>query len=322
MPPQVGGPSPSVTLAPVGTVDGDTSFRRVVRAIDPGAELLRSWRLEGGVSTRVTALEIGRPGGRREKLVVRQYGDAKLRANPNVAEDEFRLLELVRAAGVPAPRPFLADASGHMLSRPYLVSALVEGESGLGTGGDVRSEVRELAGVLARIHGIPRGGAPFLADKNERVRRRLGERPARLDETLSEGDIRAALARLWPPRSPNAPVLLHGDFWPGNTLWRDGRLAAVIDWEDAGIGDPLTDLANGRLEIAMFHGQDAMREFTGRYRSLVPSADYTNLPCWDLCAALHPAGQMASWGLDASTLARVRDGHRAFVVQALDALPS
>jgi aminoglycoside phosphotransferase (APT) family kinase protein len=318
----VGGPAAGVTLAPVSTVDADSPFRRVVTKACPEAELLRTWPLEGGVSAQITALEISRPGGRTEKLVVRQYGDTNVRANPNAAEDEFRLLEIVRAAGVPAPRPLMADSSGQILPRPYLVITLVEGQSGLDSRNDIRGQVRELAGALARIHGIPHGGASFLGDKNELFSRKLGERPARLDESLNEGDIRAALARIWPPVAGNEPAVLHGDFWPGNTLWRGGRLAAVIDWEDAGIGDPLTDLANGRLEIAMFHGQDAMREFTGRYRSLMPSADYTNLPCWDLCAALHPAGQMESWGFDAATLARLRDGHRAFVVQALDALPS
>jgi aminoglycoside phosphotransferase (APT) family kinase protein len=304
----------------VGTVDADSPFRRVVRKACPEAELLRTWPLEGGVSAQITALEIGRPGGRTEKLVVRQYGGTNVRANPNAAEDEFRLLEIVRAAGVPAPRPLTADSSGQILPRPYLVIALVEGQSGLDPREDVRGQVRELASVLARIHGIPRGAASFLGDKNELFSRRLGERPARLDETLNEGSIRAALARIWPPAAGNKPVVLHGDFWPGNTLWRGGVLAAVIDWEDAGIGDPLTDLANGRLEIAMFHGQNAMREFTGRYLSLMPAVDCANLPCWDLCAALRPAGQMSSWGLDVATLGRLRDGHRAFVGQALDAL--
>jgi aminoglycoside phosphotransferase (APT) family kinase protein len=311
-----------VTLAPVGTVDADAPYRRVVRKVDPRAGLVRTWRLEGGVSARVTALEIRWPGGRRGRLVVREYGEVTLRANPRVAEDEHRLLEIVRAAGVPAPRPFLADSSGQLLARPYLVVSMVAGQSGLGDADEVRGQVTALASALAAIHRTPRGEAPFLSDITERFARRLRQRPARLDEALSEGVIRAALARLWPPGPGNTPVILHGDFWPGNTLWRDGRLMAVIDWEDAGTGDSLTDLANGRLEIAMFGGQEAMAEFTGRYRSLLPTVGDTNLPCWDLCAALRPAGQMSSWGLDAATLTRLRDGHRVFVRQALDALPS
>jgi aminoglycoside phosphotransferase (APT) family kinase protein len=150
---------------------------------------------------------------------------------------------------------------------------------------------------------------------------RPGGIPAAQDEALREGRIRAALARAWPPPGRNGPVLLHGDFWPGNTLWRYGKLAAVIDWEDAGYGDPLADLANGRLEIAMLLGTAAMREFTRHYRALMGSLDYTGLPAWDLCAALRPAGKMASWGLDAAALGRMRRAHREFTGQALAALP-
>jgi aminoglycoside phosphotransferase (APT) family kinase protein len=30
--------------------------------------------------------------------------------------------------------------------------------------------------------------------------------------------------------------LVHGDLWYGNTLWDDGRLTAVLDWDCAGVG--------------------------------------------------------------------------------------
>jgi aminoglycoside phosphotransferase (APT) family kinase protein len=301
--------------------DADPRLRAVARKINPAAELLRAWRLEGGVSAEVIAIEIGLPGDRSEKIVIRQYGDSKLLANPDVADQEFRLLELARSAGVPAPKPYLADSSGQILSRPYLAIGLVEGKTVLDPPADVRSVARPLAAVLARIHGIPRDDAPFLADKQEWFGRRLSQTPATFDEALTEREIRAALTRVWPPAPGNEPVLLHGDFWPGNTLWQQGRLAAVIDWEDAGFGDPLIDLANGRLEITMNLGQEVTREFTRHYRSLMPSLDYTNLPHWDLCAALRPAGQMSSWGLDQATLEKFHDGHRTFVRQALDALP-
>lgn len=41
---------------------------------------------------------------------------------------------------------------------------------------------------------------------------------------------------------PGRPVALHGDFWHGNLVARDGGLAAVVDWEDARLGDPAADL--------------------------------------------------------------------------------
>lgn len=40
------------------------------------------------------------------------------------------------------------------------------------------------------------------------------------------------------------PSLLHGDPGGANFIFRDARLAAVIDWEDALLGDPLFDLAS------------------------------------------------------------------------------
>jgi aminoglycoside phosphotransferase (APT) family kinase protein len=159
--------------------------------------------------------------------------------------------------------------------------------------------VRRMAEVLTGIHGIRSGeqDLSFLPDQWERFGRRISERPGKLDESLSEGRVRAALARAWPPVRRNEAVLLHGDFWPGNTLWRDGELVGVIDWEDAAVGDPIADLANGRLEISMFLGEGAMREFTQHYQCLMGSLDYASLPCWDLCAALRPAGKLSSWGL-------------------------
>jgi aminoglycoside phosphotransferase (APT) family kinase protein len=93
-----------------------------------------------------------------------------------------------------------------------------------------------------------------------------------------------------PLRRRNPPVLLHGHLWPGNVLWQDGRLVAVLDWEDAAIGDPLADVANARLELLWARGAEAKDEFTRWYRSLVPGVDVTDLPHWDRWAGLRLAG--------------------------------
>jgi aminoglycoside phosphotransferase (APT) family kinase protein len=39
-----------------------------------------------------------------------------------------------------------------------------------------------------------------------------------------------------------APGVVHGDFYPTNWLFDDGRLTAVVDWEIAAIGPTLLDL--------------------------------------------------------------------------------
>ncbi len=142
-------------------------------------------------------------------------------------------------------------------------------------------------------------------------------RPATLDESLQEGQIREVLEAAWPLPQRNPSALLHGDFWPGNLLWRDGQLVGIIDWEDAAIGDPLADVANSRLEVLWAFGVDAMRRFTEQYRALT-SLDWTNLPYWDLCAALRHAAHAADWANYAAGEQTTRAGYRWFITQALE----
>jgi aminoglycoside phosphotransferase (APT) family kinase protein len=290
----------------------------LVRSIDPRSRLLRTWELKGGVSAQVTAFEIERPDGRTERLVVRRHGPAELKRNPRIAADEFRLLELLKSAGVAAPTPRYLDADGEIFAVPCLVVDYVEGgrES---APADETEFVGRLATVLAEIHRVDYGEVSFLRDRVDIGAEVPGRRP---DEPAEWRRIREVLESALPLPRRNRSVLLHGDFWPGNTLWKDGRLVAVIDWEDAAIGDPLADVANARLELLWALGVDAMEAFTRSYASIATAVDFTDLPYWDLWADLRLAGRTSEWGLDATTEKAMRAGHEAFVAQALAELSS
>ena len=97
--------------------------------------------------------------------------------------------------------------------------------------------------------------------------------------------MRNALNAALPRKTRNPSVLLHGDYWPGNILWQNDTLVAVIDWEDAALGDPLSDLAITRLDLRWIFGTAAMKTFTEKYLRQV-KLDITDLPVWDLYAAL------------------------------------
>jgi aminoglycoside phosphotransferase (APT) family kinase protein len=114
-------------------------------------------------------------------------------------------------------------------------------------------------------------------------------------------------------------VLLHGDFWPGNAIWREGELLAMIDWEDAAVGDPLWDLAVSRLDVLWTLGMEAMQTYTRLYLGFNP-LDLRSLPYWDLCVALRPANQISHWAEDEAAKLRMRQRHHLFVDQALEAL--
>lgn len=267
--------------------------------------------MTGGVSARLTALEIEQPDRGRERMVVRRHGELDLAQNPNVAADEFRLLQLLRSAGLPVPRPYLLDAPGEVLSSPCIVLEFIDGEPETAPS-DLRDYLIRLAECLIEIHQLDTAKLDLSF-----LRRRDSLPPKRGED---EADVRAALERVWPLPQRNEPVLLHGDFWPGNTLWKDGRLVAVVDWEDAAIGDPLADLANARLELLWAFGGDAMEDFTRHYRSGMRAVDFTDLAYWDLFADLRLAPQLSAWGLEPAAEEVMRDQHRLFTAQAFSRL--
>lgn len=291
-------------------------FEALAQRIEPGSKLVRTWDLKGGVSAEVTVFEIQRPGGRTERLIVRRHGARDLRRDPDIAAHEFRLLELLKSAGVAAPTPRYLDAEAEVFSVPCLVVDYVEGEREPAPA-DETQFVGRLATVLAEIHRVDYGEVSFLRERVDIGAEIPGRRPK---EPAEAPRIRDVLESALPLPRRNRSVLLHGDFWPGNTLWKDGRLVAVIDWEDAAIGDPLADVANARLELLWALGINAMEAFTRRYASIATAVDFTDLPYWDLWADLRLAGRTSEWGLDESTEKAMRAGHEAFVAQALEQL--
>ena len=205
-------------------------------------------------------------------------------------------------------------------STPYIVIEYIEGETEFAPS-NVPNFLLQFATHLNGIHQIDDSklNVSFLPKLEKRDAEKVRERPTNVDESLDEGRIRKVLEAVWPVPQRNTSVLLHGDFWPGNVLWKDGQLVAIIDWEDAMLGDPLADVANSRLEILWACGGDAMQRFTEQYQSMT-TIDFTYLPYWDLYAALRPIAHMAQWGLDDATEKTMRERHRWFVAQAFEKL--
>lgn len=302
------------------TANEDPKFEQLVQRIEPHSKLRRVWPLAGGVSAQVTALEIEQPDGQIRTLVVRQHGAADLAHNPNLAAAEFRLLQLLQTHHLPAPAPYYLDSSVQIFPTPVIVVEYIAGTPEEAPA-HLPDLTRQLATHLARIHTLTTATVDlsFLPQQENRVAQTLRDCPAALDATFDEGRIRAILDSLWPLPPRNQVVLLHGDFWPGNILWQQGRLAAIIDWEDAAVGDPLADLANSRLELLWAYGRAAMHQFTRQYQALAP-LDFSHLPYWDLCAALRPIAKIATWGLDPPTEKRMRAELKWFISQAFDKL--
>lgn len=283
--------------------------------VRPGSTVIRSWPLEGGVSAQVTAVEISNPNGRIERIVVRRHGEIDKGHNPHIAEDEFQLLSTLHDAGVAVPAPLHLDRAGEIFGTPSLAMAFVDGSTEIAAE-QVPDAIRQMANYLARLHALQldRIDVSFLPRRQGPVALALQH----LQDMEGSYPIRHDLATTQ-AASTNAPALLHGDFWPGNILWGDGRIAAVLDWEDAAIGDPLADLASSRLELLWKYGHESMEAFTSHYLALTP-LDLADLPLWELASASGAVASMASWGLDPDTEADMRKKGHWFMEQARQSL--
>ena len=300
-----------------------------MRRAFPGADLLGWRRLEGGISAETTVLEVTLSDGSERKLVVKRHGLGAHGHDPNVALIEFKAAKLARRYGVPAPEPYHLSRAGEVFSTPCVVMEHVAGTHDFSPL-DPAGYVHQLACQLKSIHEVDGSKADltFLTPLSDYVTERLREPPEPLDESKSEGRIRDALAPAWPLPAHNSPVLLHGDFWPGNVIWNEGSIAAVIDWEDAGRGDPMFDLASARLEILWAFGAEAMDEFTRSYASMT-GVDLTDLSYWDLAAVLisHSDVEELAEGWDAPpfcrsdvTAEKFRQARHGFIERALDSV--
>ena len=86
-------------------------------------------------------------------------------------------------------------------------------------------------------HNFLRGAPPGVYDVE--TQRALAVLHGQIDVRIAERIWKAGLDALW----EGPPVWLHGDLAPSNLLVDDGRLCAVIDFGQLGVGDPACDYA-------------------------------------------------------------------------------
>jgi aminoglycoside phosphotransferase (APT) family kinase protein len=215
-------------------------------------------RLSGGAIQENIALDVtvdGGPHAGHHEWVLRTDAPSAV-AVSHTRPEEFAILATAHAAGVRVPEPlFLCRdgngpdffvmrrvpgvAAGHRLSKD---DRLVPDRAAL---------ARELGENLARLHAVkpPVAALAFLGEPApDHARATVAGYRRDLDALGAvRGEAWPALewglawcARHAPPPLPSR--LLHRDWRTGNYLVHEGRLAAVLDWEFAGWGDPREDL--------------------------------------------------------------------------------
>ena len=252
---------------------------------------------------------------------------------------EFRVISALGPTAVPVPEALLLCEDDSVLGAPFYLMARVPGvvlrhrEQTDPLGPDNRRRIAEaMMDTLAELHlvdpaevGLSQFGRPegFL---ERQVRRWTGQLEKSRSRDLPAADeLRDRLAAAI-PASPRTGIV-HGDYRLDNLIVDPDtrRIAAVLDWEMATLGDPLTDLGlllaywnvldrikTGRNPIADGLGAAAGfpsgDELLARYARSAPLSDdlhwYVGLACYKLAVVLegihyrYTQGQTVGGGFD------------------------
>jgi aminoglycoside phosphotransferase (APT) family kinase protein len=166
---------------------------------------------------------------------------------------EARLLKVLTKHGIPVPRVVAESAN------PYAV--ILEFVDGLDDFTLIKDQKerdeygRQFGEIMAKWHAIPvrefeaigfrlpKTGEEYLVQDLE-----VWEKGCfpHLKEPVPLVSFCCQWMRRNPPQPPKHPVLAQGDTGPGQFIFKDGQINAVVDWELAFIGDPMNDLARMR----------------------------------------------------------------------------
>ena len=173
---------------------------------------------------------------------------------------EARILTALEGTGVPVPRVLATAQAGDVLDVPFYVMSRIDGDvvtdrlpARFADHADRRAMGFELADRMAQLHAVdwqvagladfgrPDGFNTRHLDRYDRMMRARGDAP------MPPGfDDLADWLRANIPAESGATIV-HSDFRLGNVMWAKAvappRIAAILDWELATIGDPLLDLA-------------------------------------------------------------------------------
>ena len=243
--------------------------------------------LEGGVSSEVFLIAVESKKG-EEKIVLRTEGGPPAE---NSIKTEYLLLEKLHQTKVPCAKPIHLDHSKEILDKDFMLMTYLEGTIEIPKIKNF-GFLNKMVGILKNIHNVDTKILPTL--------------PCRFDPTydlfefLPNEKINKELKAIlkgYDTSYSGKPVLLHGDFWPGNILWTKDEISGVLDWEYAAIGDPVSDLAVASLELKYDYGKRGVDRFLDLYSKNF-SIDQSRFSLWLIYVSASTLFFIDEWNLE------------------------
>lgn len=231
------------------------------------------WR-EGGIEHFEECILMREP---HSSVLVSDESPTLINGTRRTVATEIGVIRAAAAAGLPVPHVLWTDTEGLWLERPFSISRRLPGTAdaaplvGTALGEKVLDQFIEILGRLHTLdpqaHGFGVLGKPTAQS-------------AAMDQVLQfERNFHAQRLEPFPATTylirwlkKHQPVaskvsLVHGDYRLGNFLYDERGIVAILDWEQAHIGDPLEEIAFMYWSVWALTPMCPIDEFVKRYEA-------------------------------------------------------
>jgi aminoglycoside phosphotransferase (APT) family kinase protein len=208
-------------------------------------------QFQGGQSNPTFLVETA-----QASYVLRKKPPGKLLASAHMIEREFRVQKALQFSAVPVASMLILCEDAGIVGTPFYLMSHVEGRVVATadlpdfTPAERRTLYASLIATLAALHlvdwreaGLQDFGRPdnYAGRQIDRWTKQYAA--TKTDDIPEMEKLAEWLVARLPPQADAS--IVHGDYRVGNTIIHplEPRIAAVLDWELATIGDPLADLA-------------------------------------------------------------------------------
>jgi aminoglycoside phosphotransferase (APT) family kinase protein len=282
----------------------ESQFAAVAKAIDPGAWVVSTRKLRGGMSCRKDVIELGAPSGQTLKIVIRQYPDHPDYVSDRLNHLESAVLTVLESNNIPASRMIVSEqVASELLGRPAIVISYLDGAAGVRLT-DPQNWARQLAWSIANVHLVT------VTDELRSILRPAfkeaqhwmsADTPPERFASYEHGvELWNAMKQMWPGVDTTARKLIHSDYWNGNTVWKGEKLLAITDSEMPALGDPMIDVGY-ILSDAEYIELDVEQTFIEAYEDITGKPVHDVL-FWKMAAAARLLPDPDGWPLRQSDL--------------------
>jgi aminoglycoside phosphotransferase (APT) family kinase protein len=240
-----------IDVLPQHRFDENALWRYLAQNLPDFAGPARLRQFQGGQSNPTFLIETP-----AKKFVLRKKPPGKLLPSAHMVEREYRILRALPGTDVPVPAARLLCEDATIIGTSFYVMDHVEGRviSGVTlphlTPAERQSIYADYARIGARLHAVDfrACGLGDFGKPEAYVARQLDRwtKQYLASKTGDNADMNRLIAWLGAHLpAADETAIVHGDFRIGNTIIHptQPRIIAVLDWELATLGHPISDLA-------------------------------------------------------------------------------